>query len=734
MTQATDGTTAVTRNADEETPVSWRSRVVLPTVVAVCAAVMGLAITGASHDTPALRFVQAGHWIYNSALGKALHMDGGSKNIDAEVEIPGGANTSTVVQTDQRGYVLSRGAIVEFGKSDLAVADPAKAPAAERPVGLEASGGSAFAVYQEAGKVVRFGADTVTESAGGPVDSPVVTDSGTLWVHRTDGGQLCRLPAEASRMTCTATTSAGHAGGLTLVGDRPMWVDTTADTIRPVSKDGLGRAISLGVDLPDRSVIAANDLDGRVAAVDPDSSVVHLVDAAAALDGQVVEPPAAVELEPGEYEQIASTGSTLAVLDETTGEMVTLDATGREVSTAKVPGKSAGEREAERGSEDADRAEDAAPTLFRAADSRLYVDSVTGEHVMVVENGGEITTVPTDGMSDDQTTPTPGPTPSSPSPEKKEQDTRSPERDRQQERDREREQERQRERKPEPPPPSRPGAPTEVRGAGGNGEATVRWKAAPDNGSPITSYVLSWPGGSSQVSGGERAATITGLRNGNGYTVTVSAVNEAGQGPGVSTEELYPGGPAGAPRNFGVTEPSPGSYKFDWERPSLEGGELVEYRLDNGEGSKKTTGTSLTWSDLTDGKKYRVTVRAVTRTRYGQTLTGKPAEVTFTAETGPKIVVTKGDPVDYNDECQADTGCAYTEFEATGLEPNTEYTYTAYNSEHGEYNSVTLVTDENGYEHEDDQFAYEAEGETVWIIAEGPGGPVESNRYAWTAE
>ncbi|CAN7227004.1 DUF1906 domain-containing protein [Terrabacter sp. LjRoot27] len=78
-----------------------------------------------------------------------------------------------------------------------------------------------------------------------------------------------------------------------------------------------------------------------------------------------------------------------------------------------------------------------------------------------------------------------------------------------------------------------PSAPTSVSAVPDNGRATVRWKAATPNGSPVTGYtVTSSPAGASAtVSGSATSATLTGLRNETAYTFTVTATNVVGAGP-----------------------------------------------------------------------------------------------------------------------------------------------------------------------------------------------------------
>ena len=81
-----------------------------------------------------------------------------------------------------------------------------------------------------------------------------------------------------------------------------------------------------------------------------------------------------------------------------------------------------------------------------------------------------------------------------------------------------------------------PGAPTNVVGQAGDGEATLFWDPPSSNGgSPVTSYVVTpYAGAAAQAPTTVDDVTstrIVGLTNGTSYTFTVTAVNEFGAGP-----------------------------------------------------------------------------------------------------------------------------------------------------------------------------------------------------------
>ena len=78
-----------------------------------------------------------------------------------------------------------------------------------------------------------------------------------------------------------------------------------------------------------------------------------------------------------------------------------------------------------------------------------------------------------------------------------------------------------------------PGKPTAVTATAGNASALVSWTAPSDSGSSsITSYtVTSSPDGKSCLTSGALSCTVSSLTNGQAYTFTVTATNDAGTGP-----------------------------------------------------------------------------------------------------------------------------------------------------------------------------------------------------------
>lgn len=82
------------------------------------------------------------------------------------------------------------------------------------------------------------------------------------------------------------------------------------------------------------------------------------------------------------------------------------------------------------------------------------------------------------------------------------------------------------------PTPSLPSAPLNVSAAAGNASATVSFSVpSDDGGATIISYTATSSPGSLSGSCTASPCLVEGLSNGTAYTFTVSATNEAGQGP-----------------------------------------------------------------------------------------------------------------------------------------------------------------------------------------------------------
>ncbi|AGM08757.1 fibronectin type III domain-containing protein [Amycolatopsis keratiniphila] len=589
-----------------------RTRMAVALVVAGCLALIGLAVTGQAATPERLEFVQVGHWVYNDAAQAAFHVDGSTNRVDARADVPG-ANGSQVAQGDGSGYVVERNRVTEFDKATLSVAESMPPPAPETPFVMEIAGGP-YLVYRNAGQIVRLGDPAATVPAGGPLSRPVATADGTVWAHRVDSGAICDLPKGAAVMTCPAQLPPGHGGGLTLVGDRPVVLDTTGDSLHRVGPDGLGDGLPLGIKLSPSAQVANSAVGDRLAIADPERNQLHLIDISGLDQDRPSAKPISVELTKGSrFNGPLSSSNVVAMVDETRGEVLTYDAAGKLKSTAKVPGQGT------------------PPRLAKGEDNRIYVDSSDGSHVLVVNgDDGTVVDVDVDKAANTQTAgaPSADPEPSGdqPPPQQDQRQQASPNT------------------QPAPPPVAKatpPGAPRKVSASSGDGSIKVSWSPAADNGARITGYRVTWNGGSTRVSGSSRGTTISGLTNGTPYVVTVVAENSAGLGVGASAKAVIPGPanrPAGAPA-VTANATAAGKVSVSWTQPDLRGGTLVHYLVSvTGKGQRTVSATSAEFTGVTGTA--TVTVRAVTKFGSGAAINGAAGsrKVTVPVASGPPTI------------------------------------------------------------------------------------------------
>ncbi|MCW2634838.1 MAG: hypothetical protein JWQ99_1205 [Blastococcus sp.] len=176
-------------------------------------------------------------------------------------------------------------------------------------------------------------------------------------------------------------------------------------------------------------------------------------------------------------------------------------------------------------------------------------------------------------------------------------------------------------------PAALPGAPRIGAATAGDGWVSVSWTAPRSTGgSPITGYLVSVSVGNMVVQqasagAGDTRATVPGLRNGISYTVRVSAASAAGIGAASDrSNSVTPAVRPDAPTSVRATA---GDRRLTvrWAEPADDGGsDITGYLVSvfTGSGSEPVrtvkasrNATSVTVSDLTNGKAYTVTVAAV---------------------------------------------------------------------------------------------------------------------------
>ena len=182
-----------------------------------------------------------------------------------------------------------------------------------------------------------------------------------------------------------------------------------------------------------------------------------------------------------------------------------------------------------------------------------------------------------------------------------------------------------------------PSAPAIVSIAPGDGQITVTWSAAANNGSAITRYdVEAQPGGNScSTTGTGTSCTISPLNNGTPYSISVYATNDAGGGE-VSTSStlITPRTLAGTPTNV-VINPGDRQLGVSWRAPSSNGGSAVtSYTVTAQPGSVTCTAiapsTSCNLLGLSNGSVYSITVVATNPagdSASSSTVTGSPVTI-----------------------------------------------------------------------------------------------------------
>jgi large repetitive protein len=152
-----------------------------------------------------------------------------------------------------------------------------------------------------------------------------------------------------------------------------------------------------------------------------------------------------------------------------------------------------------------------------------------------------------------------------------------------------------------------------------NGTLHLAWTAAPDPGTPILDYAVTWSGGGSQTVQGT-SMTATGLNNDVPDTFTVIAVNLKGPGPAATVSGESAGAPA-APQapTFSADEsadPASRTVKISWAPVDPNGPPSTTYTLTRtGDGTRVVcSGTEDTSCDddgiANDGTIYTYTVTA----------------------------------------------------------------------------------------------------------------------------
>ena len=158
-------------------------------------------------------------------------------------------------------------------------------------------------------------------------------------------------------------------------------------------------------------------------------------------------------------------------------------------------------------------------------------------------------------------------------------------------------------------PRSTAGAPSAVSGTPGDKQVKVSWTAPGDNGgSSVTQYQVTASTNGATCTTGGTSCTVEGLANGQPYTFTVVATNDAGDSPASDpSDPVTPRTVPSAPIGVTAGPRGPGEATVGWLAPSSDGGATITgytATASPGGATCTTSGTSCTISGLNPGGTY----------------------------------------------------------------------------------------------------------------------------------
>lgn len=200
----------------------------------------------------------------------------------------------------------------------------------------------------------------------------------------------------------------------------------------------------------------------------------------------------------------------------------------------------------------------------------------------------------------------------------------------------------------------KPGAPTNVvaEAVGATG-AKVTFDAPASNGSPITGYRLYDSNGALIAECPNTVCEVNGLRTGQSYRFSVSAVNEQGESARTTSNEITPTGVPDRPGGPSVT-PGDGELTMTWDAPNNNGSPITGYTVyATAAGGSRTCTTNgertCTISGLVNDQNYTVTVVATNANGNSQASPGVSGIPKATRRGPDQPVITSGSAVQQRD-------------------------------------------------------------------------------------
>jgi RHS repeat-associated protein len=171
-------------------------------------------------------------------------------------------------------------------------------------------------------------------------------------------------------------------------------------------------------------------------------------------------------------------------------------------------------------------------------------------------------------------------------------------------------------------------APGSVAATSGNASANLTWTVPANGGSAITSYQITWTGGSTTVNAPATSTTISSLVNGTSYVFSVAATNSIGTGPATASNPVVVGTPS-VPGTVSATGAA-SQATVTWTAATANGSAVTSYLVVAGSGQAISVGGSATSATLSGlpGGVYSLTVVATNSLGAGPP--GGPANATVT--------------------------------------------------------------------------------------------------------
>ena len=558
------------------------------------ALVVALAALGMSgHGLPALGMqLRSGQaWLANAANHSISFIDGYSGEVVSQVSDPGGS--PQVVDTPEGAVVVGKdGHLISVSNDNFTTSGSIELLGGGSLTAAEGGSNTLYAVNEAAGQIQELDASSpqlppigAPVSVGAPIVTPVVAPDGSLYVGIPRSGSVGHVIKDRLAVIKGIAPPGGRLA-VVLAGTQPVAADLNVGVVLPL---GATSVIGRGVQLP-ASVRPVQELAGS----DSLNGLVGAVGGHGVASGNVTTDTTTSTPLPAWFNATASAmqGTNMVLIDDAVRDMLFVNTANRTSRLLTMPGS-------------------LPPDQVTVQDGLFFVNSINGPHAVVINGSGQSKPV-----TKYTTLPPPRPKPAVlPAPPTTKV-------------------------RPAHGPPKPPGAPGNPSALAGNGTATVSWGAAPDNGSPLTSYRLSWTGngssGSETLPGYAGGKVVTGLSNGVSYVFSVKAKNALGWGPAAQTAPVTPSSqtPA-APVGVKASVPTDnGSVSLTWTAPD-NGYQIQSYTItDASTGTQvatNVTGTSTQFSVLTADPSFSpvtFTVTAVNAAKRTSSPSGPSSAVT----------------------------------------------------------------------------------------------------------